>query len=795
MTLNRTEAIDPAKVIRTIAYAHPVFTAAGAAAQARHDEISGRNRTHFCGAYWGWGFHEDGVVSARRASPSGSEASRCDAQRALRGHDPPPPLRGAPARVPAPDRAGLPRPRRAAGAARRPARRRRPGLVRFRRATTSATRASRSPTPCASSSATARAAADPRCSRSLRTLGHCFNPVSFYYCFDDDGERSAPSSPRSRTRRGASATPTCSTRRGGGTERRQGAARLAVHGHGPALRRARVARPGATLSVHIESRERRRARVRRDARPRAARPARAGALLGATLRTLAADLRATRVALKLEGRPAPPHPRGGCVIERSPAARRALLRAHRVRPARRSSRTAARHVFGAGAPHATVDVHAPRAWRALLRGSRGLAESYADGLWDSPDLTAVIRGRRAQRRTGSTRSRRRLDARCASRTSARARSCATRRARSRAGHRRPLRPRQRPVRADARPDDDVLVRDLRAPRHDARGGVAGQARARSATSSTSARPTTCSRSAPAGAASRVHAAATRGCRVTTTTISREQRALALGARARGRPRGPRDGPARRLPRARRPLRQARLDRDDRGRRLEGLRHVLRALLGRCSSPTARCCCRRSRSTTAPTTVEKASASVHPHALIFPNGCLPSVEVIARCVARRTDLRMVAPRGHHAALRRDAAALARERRARRRAARGARLRRALPAPVAAVPVLLRGGLRRAPDRRRAVVLAKPRWRAQRQRVSSQMSLPPYSAAASSTSAGRGHAGELIGGRRGGGQRRRAARVERVRAHQRAGAPVAVVQARARGRTRARPPTRSAAAGRR
>ena len=29
-------------------------------------EISGRNRTHFCGAYWGWGFHEDGVVSALR---------------------------------------------------------------------------------------------------------------------------------------------------------------------------------------------------------------------------------------------------------------------------------------------------------------------------------------------------------------------------------------------------------------------------------------------------------------------------------------------------------------------------------------------------------------------------------------------------------------------------------------------------------------------------------------------------------------------------------------------------------
>ncbi|MGO9961430.1 MAG: NAD(P)/FAD-dependent oxidoreductase [Solirubrobacteraceae bacterium] len=66
VTLNRTEAIDPAHVIRTIPYAHPVYTAAGLRAQARVDEIDGRNRTHFCGAYWGSGFHEDGVVSGLR---------------------------------------------------------------------------------------------------------------------------------------------------------------------------------------------------------------------------------------------------------------------------------------------------------------------------------------------------------------------------------------------------------------------------------------------------------------------------------------------------------------------------------------------------------------------------------------------------------------------------------------------------------------------------------------------------------------------------------------------------------
>ena len=68
VTLNRTAAIDPAHVIRRIPYAHPVYTAAGVQAQARHGEISGHRRTHFCGAYWGWGFHEDGVKSGARVA-------------------------------------------------------------------------------------------------------------------------------------------------------------------------------------------------------------------------------------------------------------------------------------------------------------------------------------------------------------------------------------------------------------------------------------------------------------------------------------------------------------------------------------------------------------------------------------------------------------------------------------------------------------------------------------------------------------------------------------------------------
>jgi predicted NAD/FAD-binding protein len=68
VTLNRTGEIDPRLVIRRIDYSHPVYTAGGVQAQQRFDEISARNRTHFCGAYWGWGFHEDGVVSALRVA-------------------------------------------------------------------------------------------------------------------------------------------------------------------------------------------------------------------------------------------------------------------------------------------------------------------------------------------------------------------------------------------------------------------------------------------------------------------------------------------------------------------------------------------------------------------------------------------------------------------------------------------------------------------------------------------------------------------------------------------------------
>lgn len=70
VTLNRTGQIDPAKILDVIPYAHPVFTVGAMEAQKRWGEISGINRTHYCGAYWRNGFHEDGAFSGLRAARS-----------------------------------------------------------------------------------------------------------------------------------------------------------------------------------------------------------------------------------------------------------------------------------------------------------------------------------------------------------------------------------------------------------------------------------------------------------------------------------------------------------------------------------------------------------------------------------------------------------------------------------------------------------------------------------------------------------------------------------------------------
>ncbi len=64
VTLNRTDAIDPGKIIATMKYQHPVYTSKSINAQNRRVAINGQRRTWFCGAYWRYGFHEDGLRSA-----------------------------------------------------------------------------------------------------------------------------------------------------------------------------------------------------------------------------------------------------------------------------------------------------------------------------------------------------------------------------------------------------------------------------------------------------------------------------------------------------------------------------------------------------------------------------------------------------------------------------------------------------------------------------------------------------------------------------------------------------------
>ena len=67
VTLNHSDAIDPERVIERITYHHPLYTPASVAAQARHREIDGAQRTYYCGAWLRNGFHEDGVASAEAA--------------------------------------------------------------------------------------------------------------------------------------------------------------------------------------------------------------------------------------------------------------------------------------------------------------------------------------------------------------------------------------------------------------------------------------------------------------------------------------------------------------------------------------------------------------------------------------------------------------------------------------------------------------------------------------------------------------------------------------------------------
>lgn len=95
LTLNGDASVDPRTIVHRQSYSHPVFDAASLRAQRRLAEISGVGRTWYCGAYWGYGFHEDGVQSAaalcnaleRRGLPAVSESPARDTAPAASGAD------------------------------------------------------------------------------------------------------------------------------------------------------------------------------------------------------------------------------------------------------------------------------------------------------------------------------------------------------------------------------------------------------------------------------------------------------------------------------------------------------------------------------------------------------------------------------------------------------------------------------------------------------------------------------------------------------------------------------------
>jgi len=74
VSLNQSAGITPSKVLARFTYAHPQFSLSAVAAQQRWAEIDGAQHTHYCGAYWANGFHEDGVVSALRVAAAFGES-------------------------------------------------------------------------------------------------------------------------------------------------------------------------------------------------------------------------------------------------------------------------------------------------------------------------------------------------------------------------------------------------------------------------------------------------------------------------------------------------------------------------------------------------------------------------------------------------------------------------------------------------------------------------------------------------------------------------------------------------
>ena len=296
----------------------------------------------------------------------------------------------------------------------------------------------------------------------------------------------------------------------------------------------------------------------------------------------------------------------------------------------------ARRTFGSGPPAATIHVQDPGFWPMLMRGSRGLAESYAQRMWESPDLVAVIR---LAARNAVLIDRVRAVTGPLWKPRQRVRETLRRRTRLRS---------QRDIAAHydlgnqlfERMLDETMMYSCALFEHP--GMSLREA-------SVAKLDRVCDRlqigpedrvleigSGWGGFA--VHAAATRGCRVVTTTISRQQHDYAVE----------------RVRRAGLGDRVTVLTRDYRDLRgsfdklvsiemieAVGWQHIGR-FFARCSdllSPHGAMLLQAITIDDRAYEVEKASKSFI-REYIFPGGCLPSMEVIMRNVARHTDLQAV-----------------------------------------------------------------------------------------------------------------------------------------------------------
>jgi cyclopropane-fatty-acyl-phospholipid synthase len=297
---------------------------------------------------------------------------------------------------------------------------------------------------------------------------------------------------------------------------------------------------------------------------------------------------------------------------------------------------ASRREFGVGAPHATLEVHSSEVWPAILRGSRGLAESYAAGLWNTPDLTAVIRVA-ARNASVIDEPRRRLTP--LREPYQRARSALVRNTPGRS---------RRDIAAhydlgnelfELMLDPTMMYSSARFLRPGMTLEEASVAKLELACEKLDLGPSDHVLEIGTGwGAFAVHAALTRGCRVTTTTLSKEQRDR---ARERIRDAGVEDRVT------------VLLDdyRDLRGTydklvSIEMIEAVgwkdFGTFFARCGAllePNGLMLLQAITIDDRAYMVERASKSfIRTH--IFPNGCLPSIEVITRQVARRTDMRLV-----------------------------------------------------------------------------------------------------------------------------------------------------------